>query len=222
MTTIEKIRVEIERQIKDPQEHCYGVSSVNKLRELLFFLDTLELEKPMNLEDFEKALDNECKRYFNSMTPEQFLNTPNTAIARHFANWGAEHLANSNDEVVINGHKVAYDKDKDAITMEEIPNDLEEAAVEYSKKVSDGHNYRDLRVGFIAGYKYHTDRTPLPEDTVLFNKGVEDGKRLMMEEAVEGEYGYFSNVSKVILPSEKLNLKEGDKARIIIVKEDKK
>ena len=42
----------------------------------------------------------------------------------------------------------------------------------------------------------------------------------MMKEAVEGEYGYFSNASKTILPGEKLNLKEGDKVRIIIVKED--
>lgn len=65
-------------------------------------------------------------------------------------------------------------------------------------------------------------RPILPEDTLIFRKGVEEGKRLMMEEAVEGEYGYFSNASKTILPGGKLNLKEGDKVRIIIVKEDKK
>lgn len=49
-------------------------------------------------------------------------------IARHFAQWGAEHLANSNGEVVINGHELVYDKGKDALTMKPIPNDLEEAA----------------------------------------------------------------------------------------------
>lgn len=43
-------------------------------------------------------------------------------------------------------------------------------------------------------------------------------KAKMMEEAVEGEYGYFSNASKTILPSGKLNLKEGDKVRILILK----
>ena len=42
---IAKIRAEIEKQIKDPQEHCYGVSSINKLRELLDFINGLESEK---------------------------------------------------------------------------------------------------------------------------------------------------------------------------------
>ena len=37
--------------------------------------------------------------------------------------------------------------------------DLEEAAVEYSKKVSDGQNYRDLRVGFIAGANWGREQT---------------------------------------------------------------
>lgn len=31
---------------------------------------------------------------------------------------------------------------------------LDEAAEEYSKRVSDGHNYRDLTCGFIAGAKW--------------------------------------------------------------------
>lgn len=43
-------------------------------------------------------------------------------------------------------------------------------------------------------------------------------KAKMMEKAAEGEYGYFSNASKTILPSGKLNLKEGDKVRILILK----
>lgn len=57
MTTIEQIKAEIERQIKDPQEHCYGVSSINKLRELLDFIDTLESEKQINPDDAMKELD---------------------------------------------------------------------------------------------------------------------------------------------------------------------
>lgn len=94
------IRNEIERlkakYRKDMYKSNYeGLASGYKIEaynELLSFLSTLESEKPMNLEDFDKALDNECKRYFNSMTPEQFLNTPNTNVARHFAEWGAKHL----------------------------------------------------------------------------------------------------------------------------------
>ena len=45
----------------------------------------------------------------------------------------------------------------------------EEAAITYSKQVSDGHNYRDLRDGFIAGDKWGAEqfakivRANLPE-----------------------------------------------------------
>lgn len=50
--------------------------------------------------------------------------------------------------------------------------------------------------------------------------GVEQARDQMMKEAVEGEYGYFSNASKTILPSGKLNIKEGDKVRIIVCKNE--
>lgn len=69
-----------------------------------------------------------------------------------------------------------------------VPNDLEEAA-EKSLRLAGFHNMEtrgmDWKGGFIAGYKYRAEHTPLPEDTVLFNKGVEEGKRLMMEEMSE-------------------------------------
>ena len=37
---------------------------------------------------------------------------------------------------------------------------------------------------------------------------------------IGGEYGYFSNSSKTILPDEKLPIKEGQRVKIIIVYED--
>ena len=84
MSKIEKIRQEIEKQIKDPLEYCYGVSSVNKLRELLDFIDTLELEKPMDLEEeINRYLHEEC-----SDDDEPGIHE----IAEHFAKWGAGHL----------------------------------------------------------------------------------------------------------------------------------
>lgn len=46
MTIIEQIKSYIERQIKDPVGCCYGISSINKLRELLDFIGSLEPEKP--------------------------------------------------------------------------------------------------------------------------------------------------------------------------------
>lgn len=93
-----KIKAEIERQIKDPQEHCYGVSSVNKLRELLDFIGSLESENPM-----QDGLEKEIERcviepYYdlNGVAVKgatAYLTVNDVAdIARHFAQWGAEHL----------------------------------------------------------------------------------------------------------------------------------
>ena len=79
--------------------------------------------------------------------------------------------------------------------------------------------------------------SPLPEDTILFNKGVEEGKRLMMEEAVEGvvedvsfNNGEKHNTIRFSFDEESLHSesriwfprcgKDGDKVRIIILKEE--
>ena len=71
--------------------------------------------------------------------------------------------------------------------------------------------------------KWGADHTPLPEDTVLFQKGVAEGKRLMMEEAVEGEIQmrYSGSLcAKTIRAINEDKFKFGDKVRIVIVKED--
>lgn len=68
--------------------------------------------------------------------------------------------------------------------------------------------------------RQRAEESPLPEDTVLFNKGVEEGKRLMMEDAVECYYGYVNNCTKVFLPEKTpKGVKEGY-ARIVILKND--
>ena len=62
---------------------------------------------------------------------------------------------------------------------------------------------------------------PLPEDTVLFNKGMEEGKRLMMEEAVEGEVvkDWDNNLS--VKSGVICGFKFGEKVRVIVLpKED--
>lgn len=73
---------------------------------------------------------------------------------------------------------------------------------------------------FIAGAKWQEDHTPLPEDTVLFQNGVEEGKRLMMKEAVE--WTVTTNLANrpVIYLDQLKGFQYGDKVRIIIVKED--
>lgn len=82
----------------------------------------------------------------------------------------------------------------DSLPEEKPSDDLEEAADEYGREnvhywydeeIGDGaiyDDFEDLKVGFIAGAEWQARQllkgSPLPEDTVLFQKGVEEGRRL--------------------------------------------
>lgn len=122
----------------------------------------------------------------------------------------------------------------DSLPEEKLSDDLEEAAsrggfdyVDEIEAKAPGLPWNDhdvefgYRDGFIAGAEWQRKHSPLPEDTVLFQKGVEEGKRLMMEEAVGGEI--VKNVNnKLALHSRYVNLDKfhfGDKVKIIIVKQ---
>ena len=87
--------------------------------------------------------------------------------------------------------------------------------------------YGDYGIYRVARHfaQWGADHAPLPEDTVIFNKGVAEGKRLMLEEAVEGfvathltSEGTKITVNSDYLPKE-ICIKPGEKVRIIIVKE---
>lgn len=63
---------------------------------------------------------------------------------------------------------------------------------------------------------------PLPEDTTIFQKGVAEGKRLIMENAVDGRY--MKAYSKVYVESWPLDIepdsvKAGDEVRLIVIPE---
>lgn len=90
-------------------------------------------------------------------------------------------------------------------------------------------DYRSvIRQTALHFYELGQSQMPMPEDTVLFQKGVAEGRRLeredMMKDVVEGEvYLYYSYKRKstailVDIPIEDL----GDKVRIIIVKDESK
>lgn len=120
---------------------------------------------------------------------------------------------------------------KDSLQVQEIckenpdsfTRDLEAAAEKYA----DGEMMSGLAErAFIDEAKWQANQllkgSPLPEDTVLFQKGVEEGKRLMMEEAVEGEIGYWNQRGLSIRLDkslEKLGYGEDTEVRIIIVKQ---
>lgn len=80
---------------------------------------------------------------------------------------------------------------------------------------------------YLAGADWQAERllkaSPMPEDTVIFQKGIEEGKRLMMEDAVEGFIFQSADYyPKRLIASYDGELGMGDKVKIIIVKEDSK
>ena len=179
---ITKFKAEIERR------KCY-ISVTHFAEELLSFLSTLESEKPMQEgleEEISKSIENleGCTTKINGNPEYHLINDDDLReFARHFAEWGAEHRGSS-----------------------EIQNDLEEAAGEYADKHGfrvpyDGSDkfYDDVDVkaskeGFIAGAKWQADHTPLPEDTVLFNKGVAEGRRLESEENKDRDIVFWRGI----------------------------
>ena len=108
----------------------------------------------------------------------------------------------------------------------------EEAAKEYLDEVfGEGKHqqfYKDL---FIAGWKCRDDQMPMPEDTVLFQKGVEEGRRLeredMLKDATEAEVLYFGETQGVPRTIKIPRMQEwlkpfnnGDKVRIVVLKDE--
>ena len=82
----------------------------------------------------------------------------------------------------------------------------------------------EIRDAFIAGAKWQTNHTPLPEDTVLFQKGVEEGKRLMREEAVEGYVNYYEDSGGILMAEAQVGCPyhNGDKVRVIVLPKEGK
>jgi len=94
MTTAElltTIRAEIKRRINlYSQTDWKEVWIVNTYMSVLSFLDTLESEKPMNQE----GLEEEIREYMSNEdnNPFDWDWRDKRDCARHFAQWGAEHL----------------------------------------------------------------------------------------------------------------------------------
>jgi len=107
----------------------------------------------------------------------------------------------------------------------------EEAAKEYLDEVfGEGKHqqfYKDL---FIAGWKCRDDQMPMPEDTVLFNKGVAEGRRLeredMLGDAISCEVDWYDGpilnypIDQLCEVLSKMDIDVGDKIRIVVLKEE--
>lgn len=170
-------------------------------------VDILESEKPMNPD---RDLDKEINRFreiFRNECDARIVGE----IANHFAKWGAEHakidVTDFCKPIDPGIAQCIADHSWEMLGEDEkpVPNDLEEAAEDFvwevmendedgisdlcrklrpTSKISDF--YDALAEFFIAGAKWQAEQllksSPLPEDTILFNKGVAEGRRLMMEE----------------------------------------
>ncbi len=104
----------------------------------------------------------------------------------------------------------------------EIPKDARIAAEQfYPQDCFDSQAVRELGIDcFVDGAKWQAEHQPLPEDTVLFNKGVEEGKRLMMEEAVEATLDNTAYPTRLWFNTYLSEYSNNDKVRVIIIKKE--
>ena len=215
-----KLKAEIER-LKPKLRKIGGKDATmttdqvrNKFNALLSFLSTLESEKPMNQE----GLEEEYKDYVeNDPVYSKLVNrNAGLGIARHFYELGCTRTAEKFDDIEYNRQRAE----------ESVPNDLEEAAEEYSKDYESGPNRIAINA-FIAGAKWQAEqdtRDMYMSDNRHFQKvyelGKKDMKEQMMKEAVEGEITKDNRGNNVVRSGVFNNgFEMGDKVRIIIVKE---
>ena len=152
--------------------------------QILSFLSTLESEKPMN----QKGLEREIERCLWKLSDDP-SNEELCMFARHFAQWGAKHLAD------------------DSKTS---PNDLEEAAEKYSKERAEGHILYDWVHAFIAGAKWQKEqmmKEAVEGEVCIPNVWVEhkEGKELVVRAEISKELGFkFGDKVRIIIVKEDL------------------
>ena len=236
--TLEIIRSEIERGIEESRTRQKNLEDVGQrdaniveehiratLKAILSFLSTLEeSEKPMNQEDLEEEINRLWESFADEMEGPHNLFDIYARLARHFAEWGAEHLADNRavafklgDEIAINGYKLVYDKDENAIRVakvepsgsSETPVDLEEAAEHHTCKAVDAVKRR--------GWELETQ-----DITDAFIAGAKWDRQQMLKEAVEGEFeNEFIGIVNFNTDFTKYGYSEHDKVRVIVLpKED--
>lgn len=124
MDKVEKIRAEIERRIKElseaetdyREEGCDSISAllisgISELQKILSFISTLESEEPdKSLEEKTcKGFEEEFRRFIKKekeKEPDKSLPYYGDygiyRVARHFAQWGADHAPLPEDTVIFN------------------------------------------------------------------------------------------------------------------------
>ena len=183
MGNIEKIKAEIKRLKKILEKSTYYLDNSQQALGYSFALD--------DLEDFIDSLPEEtCKESLQVQetckeNPDSFTNEPKEMSVDEAMKYIDEKIAKTRSSKSWEG--VDVDKFMDEIRGRE-PDDLEEAADEYAISLTPCDQQEELNYfnSFIAGAKWQAKQflkgSPLPEDTILFQKGVEEGRRLERED----------------------------------------
>ena len=208
MSIIEQIKAEVERLKGDYRiTNPYDKRAIRVCEKLLSFLSTLQ-EQPVKTDIVEDL------KHYLATTPKE----------KQIKDW----------EELKEWGKVNPSVSEFLGWEQPVCVDLEEAAKEYSKKVSSGHHYADIICSFIDGATWQKEQMEerwLKDRDGCFWDGVEEGKKAMREqmlkEAVErivkedaGGYPYIDATELYDYTEDKPLAKKGDKVRIVIVKED--
>ena len=225
MTTIEKIKAEIERRMKvmlSVEGLVTGVADNMRYQDyksLLSFLDTLEEEKPMNQE----GLEEEIKRYGKEEMPV-VLESDLNDIARHFAEWGKEQ---GYREGFLEGAKIQREEDNQLYETFTTTNDLEEAAKKYAEGIVQREDALMCKQAFIAGAEWQKEKDMdewIKDRDGCFWDGVNEGKKAMreqmMKEAVEAMVTTNLANRPVIYLDQLKGFQYGDKVRVIVCKKE--
>ena len=227
MTTKELVRAEIERQMKfyddkerevldEPEQFTYALfyqGHQKMCAKLLSFLDTLPDEPVSDCHDLEDEICEYMSNEDNNPFDWDWRDKRDYAI--HFAQWGAEHLRD---------------------TTKKISEDLEEAAEEYATTHLRNNEFPTADSAFKAGAEWQKAKIlkdnpvimPVEDFQALIDshaKRVEaDYKEKMLKEAVEGYVNYYEDSGGILMAEAQVGCPyhNGDKVKIIIVKEDKK
>ena len=239
MSNIEKIRQEVERLMKETEDSQFDKGERYGLKAVLELIDSL-------------PEDASCIYDTNELTPTPSVNIEDVArvqFASHAHVFDRKRKAVFDWEQFKEVAGIFYgfgkrdslleETCKDSLQVPETCKENTDSFTSLEEAANDSwalYEYRDTpqglysscyRDGFIVGAKWQANQllkgSPLPEDTVLFQKGVEEGKRLMMEEAVEGEIGYWNQRGLSIRLDkslERLGYDMDTKVKLIIVKQN--
>lgn len=181
MSNIEKIRQKIENSIKAFEFNggiydSYEAGELSAYKEILDFIDSLPKDDPLNDPRFGKGFD------------------AGRAVQRIFDGTDEDSLP---EETCKDSLQVKETCKENPDSFTDKPKELEEAAIHYllnehssplnavfhrADLKSEMVYHKDIENAFIAGAKWMANQMPMPEDTVIFMKGVEEGRRLERED----------------------------------------